>query len=100
MRESDAVDEGGGNGNGINGGWGAKVRLEIKTFDGSICVRTSAVWAESQIKHEPQRHSTIEGADYKKKKSGALCRRCRLHPQDGKKVNKKSRIKMVPVVRA
>lgn len=42
------------------------MRLEIKTLDGSICVRTSDVWAESQVKHEPQRYSTIEKADYKK----------------------------------
>lgn len=42
------------------------MRLEIKTLDGSIYVRTSDVWAESQIKHEPQRYSTIEKADYEK----------------------------------
>lgn len=70
MRESDAVDEGGG---GRNKPWvfdasGAKVRLEIQTLDGSVCVRTSAVWAGSQIKQEPQRHSTIERVDYEKKK--------------------------------
>lgn len=33
------------------------MRLEIKTLDGSIYVRTSDVWAESQIKHEPQRYN-------------------------------------------
>lgn len=42
---------------------GAKVKLEIKTLDGRISVKKSDVWAESQIKHEPQRYSTIEKAD-------------------------------------
>lgn len=46
---------------------GAKVRLEIKTFDGSVFGENiSCVGCKSQIKHEPQRHSTIEKADYKK----------------------------------